>query len=337
MISGFFPRSFPEYNSEADLRFPAKTTEYYASLIETHDGKAVLAQLLPTTAELLSEGVASIDPLGEREMMPFPGAIHKYENRLLVLISKRCFVHCRHCNRRHFHMSDQPEAEIGPTVDYLRAHPEIRDVILSGGDALALPPEELEQWLKSVRSIDCVRLIRLGTRAPVVAPEIINESLVKTLARYRPIAVQTQFNHPVEITSRSEAACRRLIESGIQVNNQAVLLKGVNDDLEVIEELSWRLLEIGVRFYYLFNCEPVMGALHFRVPIVEAIDFSRRLRKKLSNVIAPRFVDDSITPDQKMELSCVQDIEMQPDGVCSIRYQGDIFRYRELALQSPKL
>ena len=271
-------------------------TPYYLSLIDPDDPADPLRrQCLPDPAELAPSTGEARDPLGEGSHSPVPGLIHRYSDRCLVLATNVCAAYCRHCNRRR--MWRAPEAALSAkhlrrVLDYVSAHGEIREVILSGGDPLTLGDGALGRLLRAFRAVPHVEVIRIGSRAPVVMPMRITRDFCQTVRPFRPLWFVTQFNHPREITPESARACERLQEAGIPVMNQSVLLRGVNDDFDAMLGLVHGLQRISVRPYYLFQCEPVKGTAHFRVDILKGMDIAERLRTSTAGLCLPRYVID---------------------------------------------
>ncbi len=296
MLLGDSP--WAELPQKVEKIYPVKITPYYLSLVDPDDPNDPIArQSFPDIEEIETEVVqdSSEDPLNEHEHMVLPGLIHRYPDRVLLLAAHECAVRCRHCNRKRTWR--RPEAirnmeQIDEVCRYLREHPDIREVILSGGDPLMLPLEFLEQMLRKIKEVSRVEVIRIGTRVPVTLPMKITEGLVDLLKRYRPLWVNTHFNHPLEITKWSRRACEMLLCAGIPVSNQTVLLKGVNDRTAVLKELFTTLQAMMVRPYYLFQCDKVMGTDHFRVPLSIGIEIMEDLWCKIGGLCMPKFVVD---------------------------------------------
>ncbi len=271
--------------------YPFRCTDYYLSLVEEFSSSdPIFRQIFPSFSEL-DEGEE--DPFGEDGSTEHPCLIRRYKDRLLVLSTNQCFVHCRFCTRKR-KWRDAPFVfeDFGALERYLKKHPEIQDVLISGGDPFWLPASWFDELLKVVGKIGSVRIVRIGTRSPVVAPEAVEDKL-KVLSRHAPVWINTHFNHPKEITGESRKALLSLIKSGCPVNNQSVLLKGINDSYEVLKELLISLLSTGVRPYYLFSCDPVRGTAHFRVPVERGLSLIKRLRKELSGMAVPHFAVDT--------------------------------------------
>ena len=276
--------------------YPLSITPYYLSLIDVNNVQdPIRRQCFPDLQEIRFLQDAEDDPLEERRQMPVPGLIHRYEDRCLILATHACSVYCRHCNRKHLWGSKRhgpAKAEFHAMIQYIARTATIREVILSGGDPLTLPDKKLEWLLASLRAIPHVEVIRIGTRVPVVLPMRITRELCDLLARYRPLWLNTQFNHPREVTPEAAQACEKLLLAGIPVSNQSVLLKGVNDDYSTMRDLLYDLQKISVRPYYLFQCDPVKGTDHFRVEIWKGMEIMEKLWSHLSGLCLPRYVLD---------------------------------------------
>jgi lysine 2,3-aminomutase len=276
--------------------YPWRVTPYYLALMDPSDQADPLRrQCFPDLQEIRFSLGGVDDPLEERRDMPVPGLIHRYTDRCLMLVTNVCALYCRHCNRKRL-WGGGPfagnQAYFQPMLDYIRGRKEIREVILSGGDPLTLSDRTLARVLASLRSIPQVEVLRIGSRIPVVMPMRITPSLCKMLGKYRPLWLNTQFNHPREITPAAARACEMLLEAGIPVSNQSVLLRGVNDSYEVMRELLYGLQRISVRPYYLFQCDPVRGVDHFRVDLWQGLEIMEKLWRNVSGLCIPRYVVD---------------------------------------------
>jgi lysine 2,3-aminomutase len=276
--------------------YPFSITPYYLSLIDReNDQDPIRRQCFPDPREVRNSFDCEEDPLEEHQHMPVPGLVHRYPDRCLILAAHTCAVYCRHCNRKRL-WGHKPiasgEAYFQTILDYIARTSTIREVILSGGDPLTLAENALQRLLESLRVIPHVDIIRIGTRIPVVLPMRITQSLSDLLRRYRPLWLNTQFNHPREITPEAAAACEKLLSAGIPVSNQSVLLKGVNDDYETMRDLLYGLQKISVRPYYLFQCDPVKGADHFQVEIWKGMAIMEKLWSNVSGLCLPRYVLD---------------------------------------------
>ncbi|HOJ51009.1 MAG TPA: KamA family radical SAM protein [Syntrophales bacterium] len=275
--------------------YPLSVTPYFLSLASLKDPlDPIIRQFVPDIREL-HVATGKPDPLDEEGHMPVLGLIQRYPDRCLILATTLCAVYCRHCNRKR--RWAKPEAvNVAPyfssIVGYIKETPKIREVILSGGDPLVLPDEVLADMLRQLRAIKHVEVIRIGTRMPVVMPMRITEKLVRLLRGFRPLWVNTQFNHPREITPWSALACDRLVSAGIPVSNQSVLLKGINDDFSTMQALLTGLERISVRPYYLFQCDPVSGTEHFHVAVTRGKEIMKRIWASTSGLCLPRYVVD---------------------------------------------
>jgi lysine 2,3-aminomutase len=276
--------------------YPLSITPYYLSLIDSQDQQDPLRrQCFPDLQEIHFSLGGVEDPLEEGRDMPVPGLIHRYADRCLMLTTHLCALYCRHCNRKRLWRggpSAGTKTYLQPMFDYIRQKKEIREVILSGGDPLTFSDHTLTGILRSLRAIPHVEILRIGSRTPAVMPMRITSALCKMLRKYRPLWFNTQFNHPREITPDAARACEMLLESGIPVSNQSVLLRGVNDSYEVMQELLYGLQRISVRPYYLFQCDPVRGTDHFRVDIGQGIEIMEKLWRNISGLCMPRYVID---------------------------------------------
>ena len=296
--------------------YPLSVSPYYLSLIDLQDRQDPLRrQCFPDAQEIHFSLGGVEDPLEERRDMPVPGLIHRYADRCLMLTTHLCAVYCRHCNRKRLWGRKRPAAalpRLQPMFDYIRKNTQIREVILSGGDPLTLGDRTLARVLESLRAIAHVEVLRIGSRTPAVMPMRITPELCKILQKHRPLWFNTQFNHPREITPDAARACEMLLESGIPVSNQSVLLRGVNDSHEVMRELLYGLQRISVRPYYLFQCDPVRGTDHFRVDIGQGIDIMDKLSRHVSGLCVPRYVVDLPGGRGKMPLQSFSCAERRP-------------------------
>jgi len=274
-------------------KYPARINPYYLSLIR-YKGDPIWLQCFPDIEELTDEEMPE-DPLDEDEMSPVPSITHRYPDRVLFLVTSQCSMYCRFCTRKR-KVGDSSKISmkfIQDGIEYIKNHPEVRDVILSGGDPLMLTDYMLEKIIKALREIPHVEIIRIGTKMPCVLPQRITENLCNMLKKYHPIYVNTHFNHPWEITPESKRACEMLADAGIPVGNQTVLLRGVNDDPYVMQELMKKLLAIRVRPYYIYQADITRGANHFRTPIKVGIEIMDKLRGHISGLAVPYYVIDA--------------------------------------------
>jgi lysine 2,3-aminomutase len=315
-------------------KYPARISDYYFSLIK-EKGDGIYKQCIPSKEEIL-DLTGEEDPLREENRIQegVPALItHRYPDRVLFRISNSCAMYCRFCTRKRKvgDPNKQPTwKEIAKALMYIREHNEIRDVILSGGDPLMLTDALLEKILSSVFSIVSQRengIIRIGTRVPCVLPQRITPELCNMLKRYNPLYVNTHFNHPAEITSESRKACEMLADAGIPVGNQTVLLKDVNDNPETMKKLMQGLISMRVRPYYIYQCDPVKGANHFRTKVEKGIEIYKSLRGYTSGLCVPHFVIDAPGGGGKIPIlpEYVQSID--DEKVVMKNYQGKEYEY----------
>jgi lysine 2,3-aminomutase len=313
-----------------DKFFQARINPYYLSLIR-YPGDPIWLQCVPDETEL-NDIDAPEDPLGEDSMSPVPNITHRYPDRVLFLTTSQCGMYCRFCTRKR-KVGDSSKISmrgLEAAFKYIEEHKEIRDVILSGGDPLMLTDAMLEKILQRLRQIPHVEIIRLGTRMPVVLPHRITPKLVRMLKKYHPIYVNTHFNHPWEITPESKRACELLADAGIPIGNQTVLMKGVNDDPEVIKELFRKLLLMRVRPYYLYQADLTKGANHFRTPIKVGLEIMDKLRGHTSGLAVPYYVIDAPGGGGKIPL-LPQYILYQDDEKIVLRnYKYETFVYPDV-------
>ncbi|MDD2282552.1 MAG: lysine 2,3-aminomutase, partial [Eubacteriales bacterium] len=315
-------------------------TPYYASLIDPEDPDCpIRRQAVPTSRELIRSPSDMLDPLAEDLDSPAPGLTHRYPDRVLFLVTDQCSMYCRHCTRRRMAgTNDQalPREQIEKALDYIRRTPQVRDVLLSGGDALLISDKQLEWIIKSLREIEHVEIIRIGTRTPVVMPQRITPALVDMLKKYHPIWINTHFNHPREMTEEAAAALARLADAGIPLGNQSVLLRGVNDCLGVMKALVHALVKNRVRPYYIYQCDLSQGIEHFRTSVSKGIEIIEGLRGHTSGFAVPTFVVDAPGGGGKIPVMPQYLISQSPDRVVLRNYEGVIATYAQPAdYQSP--
>jgi lysine 2,3-aminomutase len=320
------------------MRYPLAVTPYYLSLINPDDPDDPIGkEAIPSTMEMTMGSMGVEDPLGERKDTVVPGLVHRYPDRVLLVLTDICPVLCRHCTRkREWHNGGwvRPPAEVEAMLDYISRHKSIRDVIISGGDPLILSTLHLESLISRIRDIKHVEIIRIGTRFPVVLPQRIDNELCGMLAQYGPIWLNTHFNHVREITPEAAAACDRLLRSGVPVNNQSVLLRGINDSVEAQTELCHGLLKIKVRPYYLFQCDEVQGTEHLRTPVEVGIKIIEGMRGHTSGLAVPTFVIDLPQGGGKVPIQ-PDYVLAQSEGELVVRnYEKRVFRYRNPTKQA---
>lgn len=290
-LADYFPFDHRPLKSVVD-RYPMRISPYYLHLIQKV-GDPIWRQVVPDPRELDDDGL--LDPLGEEDLSPVPAVVHRYPDRVIFLASGSCAAYCRFCTRkrkvgcRELALSFR---ELRDGIDYIAATPQIRDVLFSGGDPLLLPDSVLGDMLARVRAIPHVEIIRIGTRVPVTLPERITAKLCALLQRFAPLYMNTHFNHPRELTVEAAEACGKLADAGIVLGNQTVLLRGVNDQPEVIIELFRGLLRMRVRPYYLHQMDLVRGAGHFRTSVETGLKIMKNLRGPVSGLANPYYVID---------------------------------------------
>lgn len=308
-------------------------TPYYLSLIDPNDPyDPIRKQAVPSAMELITAEGDLEDPLHEDSDSPVPGLTHRYPDRVLFLITDQCSMYCRHCTRRRFAGQNDcavPMDRIDRCIEYIRNTPQVRDVLLSGGDALLVSDKTLEYIISKLREIPHVEIIRLGSRTPVVLPQRITPELADMLKKYHPIWLNTHFNHPNEITEESSAACARLADAGIPLGNQSVLLRGVNDCTHVMKRLVQGLVKIRVRPYYIYVCDLSKGIEHFRTPVSKGIEIIENLRGHTSGYAVPTFVVDAPGGGGKTPVMPNYVLSQSPRRVVLRNYEGVITTYTE--------
>ena len=315
---------------DLDEFFQARINPYYLSLIR-YPGDPIWLQCVPDRVEL-DDMDGFEDPLNEDAMSPVPNITHRYPDRCLFLVTSQCGMYCRFCTRKRKvgNSGKISMKELESAFNYIEQHTEIRDVILSGGDPLMLTDTMLEKILKRLRSIPHVEIIRLGTKMPCVLPQRITPELCNMLKKYHPIYVNTHFNHPWEITEESTKACTMLADAGCPVQNQAVLMKGVNNNAEVLMELFQKLLKIRVKPYYLFMADETKGTSHFRTSIQEGLDIMNKLRGYTSGLAIPHFVIDAPGGGGKIPLIPNYVLHRDEDRIVLRNYKNEVYVYREI-------
>ncbi|MBX9789101.1 MAG: KamA family radical SAM protein [Pirellulales bacterium] len=308
---------------------------YYLSLIDANDpyGDPIGLQSLPHLAETAEDSSEElVDPLEEDQDSPVPGLTHRYPDRVLLITTPVCSMYCRFCTRKRVTMDregwDAPSHDELRMIDYIRQHEQIHDCILSGGDALMLPPAKLRWFLTSLAEIPHVDVIRVGTRVPVTLPQkLFDQQWIDILHETGKVWVQTHFNHPREITPEAVRGCRNLINAGLPINNHTVLLKGVNDSLRTMRDLMRGLLRIKVRPYYLFHCDPVTGAGHFRTSVWKGLEIMEGLRGHMSGLGVPTYVIDGLYGAGKIPVMPNYVISASDQAIVLRNYEGMVFRY----------
>lgn len=321
-------------------RFPMSITPYYLSLIDTNnlDNDPVFKQSFPSTMEMEISPHDMVDPLHEDQDSPVPGLTHRYPDRVLFLISNMCATYCRHCTRKRRvgdpdNIPGREQLEAG--IDYIRKTPQIRDVLLSGGDPFLLSDNYLDWILTELDEIDHVEIVRIGTRTPVVLPFRITDDLVSMLKRHHPIWINTHFNHPRELTKSSRQALARLANGGIPLGNQSVLLAGVNDCPRIMRALVQKLVANRVRPYYLYQCDLSEGLNHFRTPVGKGIEILESLIGHTSGLCVPTYVIDAPGGGGKIPVMPHYLISWSTNKVVLRNYEGVITTYKEPDFYEP--
>ena len=280
------------------VNLPIRITPYYASLLSRNDAmQAIRRSVVPVKEELYISPGENHDPLCEEHSSPVPNLVHRYPDRVLFLITGFCSTYCRYCTRSHMVAQDDKlhlgKSVLEPAFNYIASNPAIRDVLLSGGDPLTLGDSYLEYVLSRLRAIPHVEIIRIGTKVPVVLPQRITKSLAGILSKYHPLFMSIHFTHPDELTPEVTQATARLANAGIPLGSQTVLLKSVNDEVQVMKSLMQGLLKLRVRPYYLYQCDPIPGSTHFRTTIEKGLEIIEGLRGHTSGYAVPHFVIDA--------------------------------------------
>jgi lysine 2,3-aminomutase len=316
-----------------DGPLPVGMTPYYASLLREGDPHQPLRRTVVMVNDEyhLTPGEAD-DPLGEDADSPVPGIVHRYPDRVLFLVTGFCPVYCRYCTRSR--MVGHPGGEYRfntnqwqTAIDYIAATPSIRDVLISGGDPLVLSDEKLEWLLSRLRRIPHVEFLRIGSKIPAALPQRITPSLVRMLKRFHPLWMSLHFTHPEELTPPVARACNRLADAGIPLGSQSVLLAGVNDSAETLKRLFLGLLRLRVRPYYLYQCDPVSGSSHFRVPIEQGLEIMRGLRGHITGYAVPTFVIDLPSGGGKIPLVPDYSVGREGSDLLLTSYNGKTYRY----------
>lgn len=311
--------------------FRMAVTPYYATLIDPTDPDDPIKKIcVPAVEETLPCENDMADPLGEEQDSPVPHIVHRYPDRVLFLVTLRCSTYCRYCTRRRVVGEEDriiTEPELRAALSYIRKRPEIRDVLISGGDPLVMSTEKLEHIIASVRAIPHVDIIRIGTRVPVVLPMRITGELLDMLKKYQPIWINTHFAHPREVTPEAERACAAIADAGIPLGNQSVLLRGINDDVETMKELLLKLVHMRVRPYYLYQCDLSKGIGHFRTTVEEGIDIIHALTGNISGYAVPKFVIDAPGGGGKIPVGYDYVLSRDDKEIVMENFRGEIYRY----------
>jgi len=316
---------------EGGSMLPLGITPYYMSLISRDNPDHPLRRtVVPTTSEFARTKGEDDDPLGEDGHSPVPGLVHRYPDRVLLLVLDFCSTYCRYCTRSRVvgHGELIPsEARLEKALEYIRQTPAIRDVLLSGGDPLGMSEDRLDWILTRLREIPHVEFVRIGTKMPAVLPQRITPHLCRVLRKFHPLWMSLHFVHPDECTPESQRACGRLADAGIPLGSQTVLLKGVNDDVETMKELVHRLLLMRVRPYYLYQCDPISGSAHFRTPVAKGLEIIEGLRGHTTGYAVPNYVIDAPGGGGKIPLQPNYVVGREGDDLLLRNYENKVFRY----------
>lgn len=309
--------------------YPVRINDYFMKLMQ-EKGAPIALQVVPSAAET-EQGVAAHyeDPLAEEADSPVRGLVHRYPDRVLLMVTTQCPIYCRFCTRKR--IIGKPGiismATIEAGIDYIRRHPEIRDVLLSGGDPLMVKDAVLEKILRALRAIPHVEILRIGTRVPCALPQRVTPALCAMLTRYHPLYMNIHFNHPDEITPEVKRACDLLADAGIPLGSQTVLLKGINDDPEVMKALMHKLLTIRVKPYYLYQADLVKGTEHFRTTVEKGLEIMEALQGHTTGFAVPKYVIDAPGGGGKVPVSPQTLIGLGPDDAIIKNYEGHTYRY----------
>jgi lysine 2,3-aminomutase len=310
---------------------PIGITPYYMSLLDRTDARQGLRRtVVPSLREFVRTPGEADDPLGEDAHSPVPGVVHRYPDRILLLVLDYCTTYCRYCTRSrvvgHGEITAS-QARLEKALDYIRRTPTIRDVLLSGGDPLSLKDEKLDWILTRLREIPHVEFVRIGTKMPAVLPQRITPELISMLRKHHPLWMSVHFLSPDECTPESYRACARLADAGIPLGSQTVLLKGVNDDLDTMRALVHRLLLMRVRPYYLYQCDPISGSAHFRTTVERGLELVRGLRGHTTGYAVPTYVIDAPGGGGKIPLMPEYLVAREGDDLVLRNFEGKTFRY----------
>ncbi len=318
---------------ETEAEFHMGITPYYAALMDPEDPSCpVRLQSVPTMGEMQIAPADLEDPLAEERDMPVPGITHRYPDRVLFYTTHNCPVYCRHCTRKR-KVADPTSAaakkQVEDGLNYIASHPEIRDVVVSGGDPLSLSDDRLDYILGRLRAIPHVEIFRLGTRNLVTLPQRVTDDFVYMLRKHHPVYVNTHFNHPKECTAESFEAARRLADAGCVIGNQMVLLKGVNDDPKTVMDLNHKLLLMRIRPYYIYQCDLSKGISHFRTPVETGIQIIEALRGHTSGLAVPHFVVDAPQGGGKIPVNPNYVVKHEGKTWVLRNYAGKEYTYNE--------
>jgi len=341
-LEKFLPTLTPEELAGARLanhKLALGITPYFFNLIDPADENCpVRRQVVPRLEETHTAAWEMSDPCGEDSHSPVPGLVHRYPDRVLFLVTDRCASYCRYCTRSRL-VSNASGYDFHPEYDkqieYIAQHPEIRDVLLSGGDPLLLSDEKLENLLSRLRAIPHVEFLRIGTRIPIFLPQRITPELCTMLRKFHPLFVSVHTNHPRELTTEVQAALGRLADAGIPLGNQSVLLKHVNDDADVMKALMQKLLMCRVKPYYLYQCDLIAGSAHLRASVAKGLEIMEKLRGHTTGYAVPQYVIDAPGGGGKVPINPEYVLCRNAGRVLIRNFEGKVFEYPESADGKP--
>jgi lysine 2,3-aminomutase len=316
-------------------KLPVAITPYFMSLLAKDDPNDPLRRtVVPTVSEFTKSPGEDDDPLGEEDQSPVRGLVHRYPDRVLLLVLDFCSTYCRYCTRSRVvgHGAIYPSrSRLEQAIDYIRSTPSVRDVLISGGDPLTLNDERLNWLLSRLREISHVEIIRIGTKIPAVLPQRITPNIVRMLRRYHPLWMSLHFTHPAECTPETYRACERLANAGIPLGSQTVLLKGINDSVETMKALCHHLMRMRVRPYYLYQCDPISGSSHLRTPVTKGLEIIRGLRGFTTGYAVPTYVIDAPGGGGKIPLMPNYVQGREGDDLLLRNYCDRAYRYPDVA------
>jgi lysine 2,3-aminomutase len=318
----------------ANTKLAMGITPYFFNLIDPFNADCpIRRQVIPRIEEMTYDPGDLADPCGEDHDMPVPGLVHRYPDRVLFLVTDRCASYCRYCTRSRVVSGvgeQELELDFDRAIDYLQKHTEVRDVLLSGGDALLLSDARLKSLLGRLRAIEHIEFLRIGSRVPIFLPQRITPELCAMLKEFHPLWMSVHVNHPKELTAEVRDALGRLADAGIPLGNQSVLLKGVNDDPAVMKVLVQKLLRCRVRPYYLYQCDLIQGSSHLRTSVRKGIEIIDSLRGHTSGYAIPQYVIDGPGGGGKIPINPNYVVAQMPDRIVLRNYKGDIYEYPEV-------
>jgi len=324
----------------ANTKLALAITPYFFNLIDpTDENCPIRRQVVPRVEETHTASWEMSDPCGEDSHSPVPGLVHRYPDRVLFLVTDRCAAYCRYCTRSRL-VSNASGYDFHPEFDrqiqYIRDHPEVRDVLLSGGDPLLFSDEKLEHLLSQLRAIRHVEFLRIGTRIPIFLPQRVTPELCGMLKQFHPLFISIHSNHPRELTTEVRGALGRLADAGIPLGNQSVLLRGVNDDVTMMKALVQKLLMCRVKPYYIYQCDPISGSAHLRTTIRKGVEIMEGLRGHTTGYAVPQYVIDAPGGGGKVPINPDYVLSRNADRVVIRNFEGKVFEYVEGAKTAPR-